>query len=161
MRNFETCLRPFPQLLDSPPVLLILKLCSGPAVRQPAFYRLRLIKGGEYGKQEQFIEPAEFAGTPFLRALKPFFVPPVLTALISQRFAVPSFHFALPFPGSQVWPQGAERGSHRNASHAFRQTSGQEPQAGDRHRTQQGAPERREGSIPAQAVEITIGPCSS
>lgn len=157
MRNFETCLRPFPQLLDSPPVLLILKLCSRPAVRQPASYRVRLIEGGEYGKQAQFIEPAEFAGAPFLRALKPFFVPPVLTALISQRFAVPSFHFPLPFARAQVWPQGAERGPHRNASYAVRQTSGQEPQASDRHRTQQGAPERREGSIPAQAVEIMIG----
>jgi len=61
-------------------------------------------RGGEYGKQAQFIEPAEIGGTPFLRAVKRFLDAPVLTSLVGQRFAVPSFHCPLPFPRAQVWP---------------------------------------------------------
>lgn len=121
-------------------------------MRQPAVHRLRLIEGGEYGQQKHSFKP-KVAVAPFVLELKPALVALVIAAALGRRFALASFHF----PRAQVRAQSAAGSAHRDASHAFRKTSGEEPQAGNRHRTEQGAAQRRESPSPAQAVEITIG----
>ena len=119
-------------------------------MRQPAVYRLRLIVGGEYGQQKHSFKP-KVAVAPFV--LEPALGALVFAAALGRRFALASFHI----PRAQVRAQSPAGSAHRDASHAFRKTSGEKPQAGNRHRIEQGAAERRESPSPAQAVEITIG----